>query len=465
MSIKKLIIPITLVALCVAAYFLFAPKQKKQEEILTTKVVKGEIEVTVTASGELKAKNSEKILAPSGLQSVQIYQLKIENIVPEGTIVKEGAFVASLDRSEITTKISDVASEIEKIESQLEQEKLDTAISLRELRDGIQNLKFNIKEKELELEQSIYEPPAITKKLKLEIERIDRDLNQKDTNYKLKKQQAEAKIREVIANMSIAQRKQQNYMEMAGKFNIMAPKGGMLIYHRSWNGEKIKAGSQVSAWNPIVATLPDLTDMISICFVNEIDINKVKENQKVTVGVDAFPDKKYEGTVVKIANIGERRPHLDANEFEIEIQIQGSDSILRPAMTTKNTIYISSTPDLLTLPIECVQGNDSLAYVYLSDNGAIVRKEILTGISNTELIEIKEGLEENQEIYLTVPIEKEGEEYPTIRLPQEILDKEEQRKEQERAKRLAEEQSKKNNVPKGNMSADDMKQLLQSLAK
>ncbi|MCP4440058.1 MAG: efflux RND transporter periplasmic adaptor subunit [Aureispira sp.] len=443
MNIKKLIIPIALVVLCVVAYFLFAPKQEKQEEILTTKVTKGEIEVTVTASGELKAKNSEKILAPSGLQSVRIYQLKIENIVPEGTIVKEGAFVASLDRSEISTKISDVASEIEKIESQLDQEKLDTAISLRELRDGIQNLLFNIKEKELELEQSIYEPPAITKKLKLEIERIERDLNQKDTNYKLRKQQAEAKIREVIANLSISQRKQQNYMEMAGKFNIMAPKSGMLIYHRSWNGEKIKAGSQVSAWNPIVATLPDLTDMISICFVNEIDINKVKENQKVTVKVDAFPDKEYKGTVTKIANIGERRPHLDANEFEIEIQIEGSDSILRPAMTTENTIHISVTPDLLTVPIECVQGNDSLAYVFLNQDGNIVKKEILTGISNTELIEIKEGLKENQEIYLVVPTEKEGEEYPIVRLPQDILDKEKERKEQERQKRLAEERARK----------------------
>src|SRR2546428_323858 len=58
-------------------------------------------------------------------------------------------------------------------------------------------------------------------------------------------------------------------------FTIKAPSAGMVIYEKEWNGKKRVVGSQIGAWEPTVATLPDLSHMESMTYVNEIDIRKV----------------------------------------------------------------------------------------------------------------------------------------------------------------------------------------------
>ncbi|MCK7532908.1 MAG: HlyD family efflux transporter periplasmic adaptor subunit [Marinilabiliales bacterium] len=80
----------------------------------------------------------------------------------------------------------------------------------------------------------------------------------------------------------------------------------MVIYKREWNGAKRKVGSEISPWDPVVATLPDLSSMISKTYVNEIDVSKVKAGQRVRLTVDAFPEKSYTGAVISVANIGEQ---------------------------------------------------------------------------------------------------------------------------------------------------------------
>ncbi len=80
----------------------------------------------------------------------------------------------------------------------------------------------------------------------------------------------------------------------------------MVIYYKEWSGEKRQVGSSVSPWDRTVATLPDLSTMVSKTYVNEIDISKVSRGQQVRVGVDAFPEKKYTGVVTSVANIGEQ---------------------------------------------------------------------------------------------------------------------------------------------------------------
>ena len=71
-------------------------------------------------------------------------------------------------------------------------------------------------------------------------------------------------------------------------------------------GAKRKVGSSISPWDNVVATLPDMSSMISKTYVNEIDVSKVKTGQKVDIMVDAFPEKTYTGTVTSVANIGEQ---------------------------------------------------------------------------------------------------------------------------------------------------------------
>jgi HlyD family secretion protein len=61
--------------------------------------------------------------------------------------------------------------------------------------------------------------------------------------------------------------------------------------------------------------------MISVTYVNEIDISKVRPGQKVTLGIDAFPEKQLEGEVIAVANIGQALPRSDAKVFEVRIRV------------------------------------------------------------------------------------------------------------------------------------------------
>jgi HlyD family secretion protein len=191
----------------------------------------------------------------------------------------------------------------------------------------------------------------------------------------------------------------------------------MVIYRRGWDGQKQGIGSEISVWDPIVAELPNLKEMKSKTYVNEIDISKVKVNQEVNLGVDAFPDKKFTGKVIEVANIGQQLPNSNAKVFEVSIEVNEFDSILRPAMTTKNEILTSSIDSVLFIPLDCVQSNDSMSYVYSGGS----RKQVILGSSNENEVIIRAGLQAGEEVYLVAPSDAENNRL--IRLDAEVIEK------------------------------------------
>jgi hypothetical protein len=190
----------------------------------------------------------------------------------------------------------------------------------------------------------------------------------------------------------------QNFIE---KFTITAPASGMLIYKKDRNGNKRKAGSTINPFDRVIATLPDLSSMISKVYVNEIDISKVKPGQKVFINVDAFPSKAYSGSVLTIANIGEQLPNSDSKMFEVQIRIDGSDPALRPTMTTGNKIIIKTYNDVIFIPTECVQtGSDSIPFVYGKNK---TKDVVILGESNEKNVIVEKGLEPGDIIFLIPP--------------------------------------------------------------
>ena len=178
----------------------------------------------------------------------------------------------------------------------------------------------------------------------------------------------------------------------------------MVVYKREWNGAKRTVGTEISTWDLAVATLPDLSSMISKTYVNEIDISRIKRGQQVRIGVDAFPDKKFTGVVTEVANIGEQLPNTDSKVFEVVIKVNESDPIIKPSMTTSNSIVIKTFENVLFIPLETVHTNDSLTYVY-KKNG--IRQVVVLDESNENEIIVEAGLKEGEKILLSVPEEPE----------------------------------------------------------
>jgi hypothetical protein len=179
----------------------------------------------------------------------------------------------------------------------------------------------------------------------------------------------------------------------------------MVIYKKDRNGVKRKTGSSVNPFDRVIATLPDLSSMLSKVYVNEIDISKITPGQKVSVNVDAFPSKAYTGSVFTIANIGEVLPNTDSKMFEVQIRLDGSDPELRPSMTTSNRILIRTYDDVSFIPTECVQtGADSIPFVYGKNH---TKNIVILGEANEKNVIVEKGLEEGDLIYLIQPLEPE----------------------------------------------------------
>lgn len=395
-----------LLYLLVSSVILFAScnggaKGKSQAKSLSTKVEKGEFKIYIAATGELKAKSSEEIKGPSGMRSAQIWQATISDMVPEGTVLKAGDYVATLDRTELETKLKEAQTEIDKAQTQLEQAKIDTAIELRGLRDDLINLKFSMEEKKLQVEQSKYEPRMVIQQAEIDLEKSLRDYSQLEKRYELTQTKSKAKISEILASLSQVELRRQRLVDLADKFEVRAPKDGMVIYARSWNG-KVGPGSQISTWDPVVAELPDLSIMISKTYVNEVDISKVQKGQNVKMKVDAFPDRDYTGRVITVANVGEQLQGYDAKVFEVTVQLEEVDSILRPAMTTSNEILTYTFPSVLHLPLEAIQ-SDSISFVFKKTANKIVKQEVITGETNDNEVIIEHGLQEGDEVLLIIP--------------------------------------------------------------
>ena len=369
---------------------------------------RGPFQVTVTTTGELKAKNSVKIYGPSSTRQIRIYQMTIQRLVPEGTVVAKGDFVAELDRSELNSKMNDANLELQKAQSQYEQAMLDTLLNLSKERDNQINLRYAMEEAHLRQEQATYEAPSVKRQAEIDYEKSERGLAQAIENYQTQVKQGSAKMREVEAELSKAQNQLQMLAEAAQQFTILAPENGMVVYKRDWRGQKLTTGGMVNAWDPIVAELPDLSIMESITYVNEVDIRKISAGQLVEIGLDADPDKRLTGTVSRVANIGEQRPNSDAKVFEVSIVVAGADTTLRPAMTTSNTIVVAEIPEALYIPLETIHTQDSLTYVFARRGGRTVRQEVHLGLLNENEVIVEDGLTMEDRLYLSLPTDTTG---------------------------------------------------------
>ncbi len=402
-TLRKAVLIILTLLLLFIIYRIFSTPSYSETSIYT-RVQKGDFKTIVYSTGQLQAEHSVSINAPSELSGrhINIYEIKVTKLIDEGTVVDSGEYVASLDHSAVEEKLAEAQTSLaEKMEA-YEDAKIDTNINLSNLRDELITSRIDLEEKQLVLKQSVYESPSVIRQAKLDVDQAQRKLDQDTRNYKLKKQQN--KITMIRAESAVSKINTQ-ISEIEALFDaldIKAPAPGMLIYAFDRSGNKIKVGSSITRWAPKIAELPDLTSMISKTFINEIDISKVKKGQKVKVGVDAFPEKEFDGEVTEVANIGQVIPGGDSKAFEVTIKIFGYDKDLKPAMTTSNIISSKTLNDVLYIPLEAVFHNDSLSYIIKAKN-PMERQIVETGAENDNYVEILKGVKENEKILMNEP--------------------------------------------------------------
>jgi multidrug efflux pump subunit AcrA (membrane-fusion protein) len=386
-----------------------------------TEAKRGLFEITVSNAGKLLAENALDIKGPEinqdeeqgggqrgggqrgggGHGMMRAMDMEIQDIVAEGTIVKEGDYIAQLDRSEYTNTLTEATQSLENLQNSLEMTILDTAVTLSALRDDITNQKYVVSEAQITLDESKFEPPATQRKAEINLNKQQRALDQLIKNYSLRKAQALTDIATSRKKLQDGRDYVASLQDFLSKFTIRAPKAGIVMYKEEFNGSKRKAGSSLNPFDMVVAVMPDLSSMISKVYVSEIEVNKVKTGQKTVMTIDAIPGKTINGTVNTVANVGEVLPNSDAKMFEVLIKVDGTDSELRPEMTTWNKIIIKSIDDAVYIPLECVHaGSDSIPYVIKKNK---TKQIVVLGEENEKNVIVRQGLEEGTPIYIVPP--------------------------------------------------------------
>ena len=110
--------------------------------------------------------------------------------------------------------------------------------------------------------------------------RQSRSLDQAIRGYSLRVEQAKSDMRTMKNKFAEERQRVTDLQTVLSKFIITAPSDGMIIYKRDRMGAKRKVGSSISPWDNVVATLPDMSSMISKTYVNEIDVSKVKDRSE-----------------------------------------------------------------------------------------------------------------------------------------------------------------------------------------
>jgi multidrug efflux pump subunit AcrA (membrane-fusion protein) len=398
-TISLAVVAVTLVAMFVVNKL----TSKKDGDHLFTEAIKGDFEISISASGEILPEYSIDIKAPEVSRGRDFHasDLKIQDIVPEGTEVKEGDYIATLDKTQFDNTLKDERERLSTFRNNLEMKKLDTAVTLTTLRNNIKNQKHTLEEAEITLRNSKFEPPTTIRQAEIDLDRQKRLLEQRERGYHLKVAQAKRDIATLTMWYNRIDRRVASLEEVLAGFTIKAPSPGMVVYKRDRRGNKIKAGSSINPMERTVATLPDLSSLLSKIYISEIEITKVKPGLDVEIGVDAFPNKHFSGKVYTVANIGEKLENTDTKVFEVMVKIEGSDPALRPSMTTSNKVVIKTFSDVIYIPTECVHaGADGIPFVYTKNK---TRQIVITGESNDKNIVIERGLKPKQAVYLIQP--------------------------------------------------------------
>lgn len=385
--------------------FILSLTKKSGEEEITCQVKKGSIEVKVHTSGQLQSENSENILLPSVLssQNVRIYEIKITDLIEEGSVVDSGQYIATLDHKVIEEVLTTARLDLETTLNAFEDAKLDSNLNLSNYRDLISNSKADVEERKIDLAESVFESPSVIKKAEMDLAKAERKLEQDIKGLAMRQRQLRSQMDRRNIDLDQKRKRVEDLMKLYDALIIKAPKPGMVIYARDRFGIKIQIGSVLTPWSPIIATLPDMTKMISETYVNEIDIAKIKVGQKANISIDAFPDKELKGEVISVANIGQPMPKSDSKVFAVNIRITGSDPDLKPAMTTGNIIQTGIYSDKLFVPSEAVFSTDTTRFVYLKKRGNVVKQLVDTGEENEDYSVINKGLSEGDLLLLNEP--------------------------------------------------------------
>ena len=376
MNKKKIIYGIIAVVVLIAIiHFFMGGSAKPTTTFATTKVAKGNISSTITATGTIEPVTEVEV-------GTQVSGIIDKIYVDYNSEVKKGQVIAEMDRKNLVSELTTAQSNLVSAKSSLDYQKSN-----------------------YERYKTLYDKGLIS----------TNDYENAHLNYV----QAQETYRSRQESVKTAQ-------QNLAYATITSPIDGVILSKAVEEGQTVAAGFST----PTLFTIAqDLTDMRVIADIDEADIGGVAEGQRVTFTVDAYPDDTFEGKVTQVRQ--EATTESNVVTYEVVISAPNENLKLKPGLTANVTIYTQEKNDVMYVPNKALKFNptpmmvgkdgkindcEGKTKVWTREGNVLTAHKVETGMTNGTLTEIlsgvKVGTEVITEITVNTPTEEESNSNP-----------------------------------------------------
>jgi RND family efflux transporter MFP subunit len=369
----------------------------------------GDFVIDINQSGELYAVKSVSVGVPANVRG----SLRVVALAEDGSMVQKGDFLVQFDTAEASQDLEDRRNEYESALADLASLQASNRSTMAQLNTAYETEKYSYEQAKLKFEQMKYE--AVSKQREQELNLKKAALSLEQAQRKIESQEIINKADLTKTNLKVRQARLR-YEQKAQEVNdltLRAPIDGLVVLQEIFGTTgraKVKVGD--SPWRGMtLVEIPDLSTMMVKAKVNEVFISQVRSDQQVILTVDALPDQRFYGKVLRVATLASRESGSDVKTFDVEVLIDGADGRLRPGMTAQCQVITDRIRDKLFVPLESVIHKDDTTVVYIK-KGGFKRREVQVGAKNSDFVVIEKGLKQGDLVALrdpTVPVKEVGE--------------------------------------------------------
>jgi multidrug efflux pump subunit AcrA (membrane-fusion protein) len=379
--------------------------------IPTTRVQRGDLDLTVYTRGELRPIRSTLLIAPPVRGQVQITFL-----AKSGERVKAGNPVIEFDSSEQEYNIEQARSELMQAEQEITKARADAEVQVAQDQVALLTAKFDVRRAELEVSRNELVSTIDARKNDLALEEAKRRLAQLEGDIKSRAVTAGAGVK-VLEQKRNRQRVQLDRAEADLKMlKIVAPFDGLVTVKENQDASggffytgmvlpEFRQGDLVFPGRTVAEVL-DVAQMEVIAKVSEIDRSRIEAGQPVEVQVDARPAQKFTGKVKAVAGQASRGMFWESSgsdrKFDVSFVLDVAEIPMRPGVTCDVQIKGEQVKNALLLPRQAVFEKDGKPVVYVRKGESFEPLEIKILHRSESRVAI-DGVNEGLEVALADP--------------------------------------------------------------
>ena len=355
---------------------------------------------TLRLSGTVEAVEAKNVSAPR-LAGQNTNSLVIMRLVQNGTVVKPGDLLVEFDRQDQLRNALDSQAQLTDFEQQIRKRQADEVAARAADDSGLEQARSALAKAKLELVKNELLPRIEAEKNTLAYEAADAELKQLQETYDLKRISAKADIRVLEISRERAETQMKQAQANAERMLVTSPLPGVAVIRTTWKQSGLleyTEGDEVRTGQPVVEVVNPSVMRVR-ARVNQADMNDIRVGQPVAIGLDAYPDLSFSGSVTQISPIGSQSTlNPRVRTFVVLVTVSSSHPNLMPDLTASLDVELQRVPGALVVPRDAVTRTDGQDIVEVQRGGRLQRQPVTLGPSSARDVVIASGIQEGATI-------------------------------------------------------------------